>query len=227
MTIHLIMGSTVPTLVTEVGLSKETALWEAAQVIVLLSRTRLPGDMWFIGSVQETVDVLWRALLQTDQFSLYVNHLLDTLCNDDKTASSQAFVIDQIRWHPFRSCDMELPRTNEYCCYILASRKQTDVTYVGYTNNMRRRYDEHNSRAGGSSTTRREDLKPWGLLGYVIGFKSKHEGMVFEVKWKAAIEAEQMSCTIPTMTRVHLAEQVISLWNDPTELRLVVCGEVT
>lgn len=201
-------------------------LWEAAQVIVLLSRTRFPQDIWFIGPWEVTIQVLWNALLCTDQFSLYVSHLLDTLCQDI-TSSPRVFIIDQVHWHPFRPCDMELPRPNEYCCYILASRRQTNVTYVGYTSNMRRRYDEHNSKAGGSASTRRLNLKPWGLLAYVVGFYSKHDAMVFEAKWKIQIEAEQHhGCMVSTMVREYIAEQIISLWSHPTELRLVLCGEV-
>jgi hypothetical protein len=173
LTIHAIMGCTVPTLVTQLGRSRDMTLWEAAQTTVTLSRTRLPLDMWFIGDQQETTDVLWQALLSADQFSLYVSHLLDTICN---RSHEKRFVIDQTRWHPFRACDMELPRTNEYCSYMLASRVQTSVIYVGSTNNMRRRYDEHNSKLGGSASTRLVSLKPWGLLGYVVGFSCRHDG---------------------------------------------------
>jgi predicted GIY-YIG superfamily endonuclease len=224
LTIHAVMGCTVPTLVTQVGLSKQMALWEAAQTVVTLSRTRLPSDMWFIGDPTETIDVLWQALLSTDQFSVYVTHLLDTLCS---RSHEKQFVINQTRWHPFRACDMELPKTNDLCSYMLASRRETSVVYVGSTNNMRRRYDEHNSKVGGSTSTGLVNLKPWGLLGYVVGFSCRHDASIFEFKWKAIIQTERRgSRDLPTMTRLFLARQVISEWLDPGELKLVICGQV-
>ena len=225
LTIHSIMGCTVPTLVVQVGRSKDIALWEAAQTVVIVSRTRLPGDMWFVGDQQETIDVLWQALLSMDQFSVYVTHLLNTLCS--RSHDKDQFVINQTLWHPFRACDMELPKTDEYCSYMLASRRQTSTVYVGSTNNMRRRYNEHNSTAGGSASTGLVNLKPWGLLGYVVGFSSKHDAEIFEFKWKALIQTERHGYRdIPTMTRLHLAEQLISEWVEPDELKLVVCGKV-
>jgi hypothetical protein len=47
-TVHGIMGSTVSTLVTQIDRSVGLTLWEAAMVVVLLSRTRRASDIYFI-----------------------------------------------------------------------------------------------------------------------------------------------------------------------------------
>jgi hypothetical protein len=114
--------------------------------------------------------------------------LLDTLCSQ---SHEKQFVINQTRWHPFRACDMELPKTDDYSSYMLASHRETSLVYVGSTNNIRRRYDEHNSKAGGSTSTGLVILKPWSLLGYVVGFSCRHDDAIFEFKWKAIIQTER------------------------------------
>jgi hypothetical protein len=47
MTIHAVMGETVTYLVTKIGQDADDVLWEAAQAIVLLSRTRYGKNLFF------------------------------------------------------------------------------------------------------------------------------------------------------------------------------------
>jgi hypothetical protein len=82
LTIHSIMGSTVPSIVIEISLANGKQLWEAAQVVVLLSRTCHAKDIYFIGTTREEVlEAIWYALITRDQFTDYLQHLLDSLCS--------------------------------------------------------------------------------------------------------------------------------------------------
>jgi hypothetical protein len=98
MTIHAVMGSTVSTLGLHVGSSKDKGLWEAAQVVVALSRTKTANSMYFVGDPDTVTDILWDALLKRDKFSEYTEYLLGKLCGDDNSA---AFTINQSLHHPF------------------------------------------------------------------------------------------------------------------------------
>jgi hypothetical protein len=107
----------MPVMVTQIGTGKEESLLEAAQVVVLLSRTQFAKDIYFIGNADEVVGVLFEALLLGDQYGEYVAYLLDTLC--DGATSEDGFTIDQTREvNLFCPKDSSLPFANEHCCYF-------------------------------------------------------------------------------------------------------------
>ena len=60
------MGSTLPAIVTAVvavtGMPYDFSLWEAAMVVVLLSRTRYANQIVFVGDKRETVAHLIKIL---------------------------------------------------------------------------------------------------------------------------------------------------------------------
>jgi predicted GIY-YIG superfamily endonuclease len=224
-TIHGIMGATVSFLVTEIGRSLNLSLWEAAQVVVLLSRTRRAKDIYFIGSKTEVIEALWDALLIEDQFSSYITYLLKKLCDEEEP--EKAFVIDQANEHPFRPIDIPLPMRKEYCSYILVSLKDTSFTYIGSTMDLSKRINQHNSYHGGSKSTNHNMLKPWALLGYVVGFNNKQQAMSFEGYWKATVRDEQVRTknNLNCMQRAELAKDV-QLGRTLSGLKLVLCGNL-
>jgi predicted GIY-YIG superfamily endonuclease len=223
MTVHSIMGYTVPALVTEIGLGSEKSLWGTAQVIVLLSRTELAQDIYFIGSLHNVVEALWNALQSRDQFSDYMQHLLDALCMDN---TQHAFVINQSEEYPFRQKDVELPLSGEYCCYLIVSLRDHKCTYVGQTRNLRRRLNQHNSQQGGSSSTARSHLKPWGLFAYVVGFADGRSCLDFETHWQAGIENEQARThgSLTGSGKIAIAERVIRDEEAEMILKVIICG---
>lgn len=64
--------------------------------------------------------------------------------------------------------------------YILRSTSDTNQTYVGYTANLQRRIDEHNS--GKSSHTKK--FTPWELQFY-SAFPEKGKALAFETYLKS------------------------------------------
>ncbi|MFH1476241.1 MAG: GIY-YIG nuclease family protein [Verrucomicrobiota bacterium] len=62
-----------------------------------------------------------------------------------------------------------------YFIYILQSEAHPDKTYVGFTEDFKRRLDEHNS----GSQTYSHRYAPWRLLSY-ISFQDRNSALAFE-----------------------------------------------
>ena len=70
-----------------------------------------------------------------------------------------------------------------YVCYMLQSTVEPRYTYIGCTNNPRRRLRRHNGElVGGAKATRAH--RPWQMVRIVIGFDTKREALRFEWCWK-------------------------------------------
>ena len=72
-TVHASMGDTLHKIVTEVSnRSNDFRLWDKAQAIVLLSRTRLGSNIIFVGDKMDTVDALSTLIRTTNQWMNYM-----------------------------------------------------------------------------------------------------------------------------------------------------------
>jgi len=67
-----------------------------------------------------------------------------------------------------------------YVCYFLEScQPRSKCTYVGITNNLKRRLRQHNGEiCGGAKYTKR--ARPWRIFLVVEGFRSKRDVLQFE-----------------------------------------------
>tara|TARA_Y100001970_G_scaffold266704_1_gene355704 strand:+ start:860 stop:1120 length:261 start_codon:yes stop_codon:yes gene_type:complete len=67
-------------------------------------------------------------------------------------------------------------KKKNYYVYLLISKKDNHIkSYVGYTNNLKKRINKHNSNKGAKSTRGR-----FWILGYKRKFISKSKAMKFE-----------------------------------------------
>ena len=68
----------------------------------------------------------------------------------------------------------------KYFVYLIVSKnKQKYLSYVGYTNNLKKRLDKHNTSKGAKFTKGRK----W-LLAYTVSYDSKSTAMKEEYKLK-------------------------------------------
>ena len=68
----------------------------------------------------------------------------------------------------------------KYFVYLIISKyKQKYFSYVGYTNNLKKRLDKHNTSRGAKFTRGRK----W-ILAYTMGYNSKSKAMSEEYKLK-------------------------------------------
>lgn len=62
-----------------------------------------------------------------------------------------------------------------YYVYLVKSLKNNNKTYIGYTNNLKKRIKKHNS----GESVYASDFKPWKLISFV-GFDDKNKALKFE-----------------------------------------------
>ena len=68
----------------------------------------------------------------------------------------------------------------KYFVYLIISKnKQKHISYVGYTNNLKKRLTKHNASKGAKFTRGRK----W-ILAYSVGYNSKSKAMSEEYKLK-------------------------------------------
>ena len=74
----------------------------------------------------------------------------------------------------------------KYFVYLIISKnKQKHISYVGYTNNLKKRLDKHNASKGAKFTRGRK----W-ILAYSMSYDSKSKAMSEEYKLKKTINLE-------------------------------------
>ena len=189
-TIHAVMGQTLGSLLTRVergGKSNHYSLWLAAQVIVLLSRTRLGANTYFwLGNgmtAEDTAETVYDLLCRTSPFRDYLSHLLRQLCAKDVT-EHRNYTIDQSK-SIYRPCDVALPSHDLGYAYLLVSTRDLNHIYLGSTHNLAKRLQQHNAGYG-SRQTQSVHLRPWALLAYIVGFDGDKAAYEFiENNWIA------------------------------------------
>jgi predicted GIY-YIG superfamily endonuclease len=222
------MGATVNKLVTRLDNLDNKGLWEAAMVVVLLSRTKLAKDLIFIGDARRTVNTLWNALLAGGKYNEITQYVLDCLIAK-QSQSDHVLKLPYIR-KMFSQLPTLLPGKGNYVVYLLVSTKDPESTYVGYTGNIRKRLNKHNSYNGGSYGTGidHSNLAPFGLLAMIVGFTEKSHARSFEQTWKNHIDFKRRSTKgkVSSMTLMNLANPLIKDIEKVQSLHLVQCGYV-
>ena len=85
---------------------------------------------------------------------------------------------------PFQICDVTLPQCNTGYVHMLISMKDFNFSYIGKTNSIRCRIQEHNSGTG-SVSTEPLHLRPYALFAYVCGFNCQNDLLFYmEREWK-------------------------------------------
>jgi hypothetical protein len=136
------MGSTLPTIVTAVvavtGMPYNFSLWEAAIVVVLLSRTRYANQIVFVGDKRETVAHLIKILTSKQhRFVRYITQLLEKLCGERTDI--------QILRQPTAFRPKDTIMTSVPGVYLIVSTKHPKFSYIGETTSLTERLQKHNS----------------------------------------------------------------------------------
>lgn len=86
---------------------------------------------------------------------------------------------------PFRIADQWIPDVNSGFVYLLISTPQPEQMYVGTTENLAVRINQHN-RGYGSEGTACSDYLPWAVAAYMSGMSnfSRSERMAIENEWQ-------------------------------------------
>ena len=186
-TIHASMGDTLPKIATQISnRHSHFKLWDKAQVIVLMSRTRHVKDIIFVGDKEITIKSLTILLKTSSQWTNYMEKILSMTCVNHYEYDP----ILPMDPHPFRFCDRPLPNCNTGVVYMLISIKNHNYSYIGMTMNIKNRLNQHNS-GNGSSYTTSLNLRPWALFAYIVGFDGDRRTMFYiEQRWKLRRQQE-------------------------------------
>ena len=182
-TIHAAMGDTLVRVATQISNdSTKFKLWDKAQVIVALSRTKLGKNVIFVGDKEGTLDSLVELVQKRTQWTDYMETVLN-LVTVNSRANPPVRQMTQSSF-PFRICDVSLPQCNTGFVYFLISIRRQSYAYIGETKEIRRRLNQHNSGHGSSSTTP-SYLRPFAVMAYICGFDGSRPLRLFiEKKWK-------------------------------------------
>ena len=223
-TIHACMGSTLSSVVTALitqpgnNLNLDFSLWEAAQVVVLLSRTRKACHIFFVGDRNATIDHLLLILQKTHRFLPSISKMLFDLCNE---AHVTPIYNQPTAFRPYDALLGSLAGVS-----LLVSTRNTAYSYIGETKSLTKRLTQHNSGQG-PSTTNNRILMPWAIMAYVNGFQNRPSRLRFEAVWK--LTARRRSDVEKTAEGLVLvARDLVARHNlhADDKLRLIRCGSI-
>ena len=184
-TVHACMGDTLDKIVTEISSdSGEYRLWDKAQAVVLLSRTKFGVDIFFVGDKNDTIHALTCLIKTTNQWMDYMENIIEISTVGQGTEPVYDVRTYNHRDCPYRLCDMPLPSCNSGFVYMLVSCKDPYYSYVGETQNISTRLNQHNQGRGAKATTP-ASLRPYSLFAYVCGFDGRTQmRQNIEYMWK-------------------------------------------
>lgn len=123
--------------------------------------------------------------------------------------ASDSLTVFTHQHYPFRLCDMSLPTCNTGFVYMLVSVRSSSFSYIGETNNIGVRLNQHN-QGYGSQTTCNPSLRPYALFAYVCGFEGNKKLMKdFEFTWKCRRDHERMNGMNSVKQIARLASGII------------------
>ena len=208
-TVHASMGDTLPKIVTEISYEgNDFRLWDKAQAVVLLSRTKLGSDIIFVGDKTETIKALSSLIRTSNQWMNYMENILEIGSMNRESGNSKISIFNHQDF-PFRLCDIVVPNCNTGFVYMLVSMKVNTFTYIGETNNIHVRLNQHNSGYG-AQTTCPLSLRPYARFAYVCGFEGNRPvRRRFEESWKSRRDTERMRGVTDMKQIASLASGVI------------------
>ena len=235
-TFHSTLGKTVSKLASIIDTTGDRdsphSIWDPAQVVIMMSRTKLPSETIFVTKDKKaTAKAIYSVLKKKSVFRDYLSTLLDRLCSGGNHA--HPCIIDN-SISIFRPRDCSLPRHGTGFAYILVSTVDTNHVYIGSCSDIVQRFHQHNTGYG-SDQTAPPSLRPWAVLGYVSGFASiKHHWVSFENSWIALKDNHIADSTCDTTIEsiANLALPLISKYNtmhpdDNLNLSYMNCGTFT
>lgn len=173
MTVHKALGQDLGSIATSVVSSDDGdnyLLWQREQVEVLISRTHTTKDIIFVGDPQETALNLVQLLFKTSPFSSYMRHIVKQMTTSDPSN----FLLQPLKYLPYTVRECLLPPKSCGVVYLLLSLSDHNTTYIGETNNMKKRLEQHNAGIGSIITTP-ISLRPWHPIAFIIGFDISEE----------------------------------------------------
>ena len=173
-TLHVLQGLTIDKIATEINMyDSDYNLWDVAQLLVLLSRTRRAKNIIFVGNKETTIKSILSLLTVSTQWTDYMENVicLVTINSNSNTGTETS----RIPFFNYESFPLEyncipIPRCNTGYVYFIVSTKDTSKSYIGQTMDLQKRLNQHNSGFG-TDFTNNINLRPWILYAFIVGFE--------------------------------------------------------
>ena len=116
------MGDTLPKIATQISRDNRIfRLWDKAQIIVLLSRTKKAKDIIFVGSIESTIKAIIDLCQYSNQWTDYMELILEMASVNYNRSTEATIPSIQSNEHPFRFCDRPLLNCRTGVVYMLVS----------------------------------------------------------------------------------------------------------
>mgnify|MGYP003340757998 CR=1 FL=1 len=222
-TLHVLQGLTIDKIATEINMhSSSYNLWDVAQILVLLSRTRSANDIIFVGDQETTIDSIVKLLHTSTQWTDYMERVIQFLSNPTDEHTHTNIPVFQYESFPLDYNCISIPRCNTGFVYFLVSTKDTSKTYIGQTMDLYKRINQHNSGYG-TDFTNNIKLRPWIIYAFITGFeKNKTQMLSIEHNWKSRRLYDYSRGITDPKILAKSATYIIPNENT-TSLRLLLC----
>jgi predicted GIY-YIG superfamily endonuclease len=211
--------------------TKDSAPWQKAQVVVMLSRTPRANLIYIVGRKHDAIERLWNVITQRTQWTDYLDGLLNSWSIEgdgiDVPTMNKNF-FDMAADFPFKVCDITIPNSNSGYVYLLVSTVCSDRTYTGQTKNLAVRLVKHNSGYGSKGTAPPEYL-PYAPAAYITNMNhmTENDRMTLEWRWKYLNKRSIHRGQASIEDRINNGRTVMDEYNsraaEENQLKMVVC----
>ena len=153
-------------------------------MVVELSRNKSCKDITIVGDEEKAIERMYTTLCQVNQWTALTERIVQNLSVtvDGRLPSRTLDITDTF---PYRVSDITIPVSNGSFVYCLVSTVVPSVVYVGQTQNLGVRLNEHN-RGYGSLGTSYSLYQPWAVAAYLTGMSqvSVDDRLLLEKEWQ-------------------------------------------
>ncbi len=194
--------------------SKSSSPFCKEQVVVGLSRTCCSQDTIIVGNKQWAINRFWSLICRRNQWTDYIDTLLNRISVNGTDESDIASTFNYADNYPYRPCDITLPNDDTGYVYMLVSCRDFDRDYIGQTENISRRFDEHRSGRG-SKGTANPYYHPYAVAAYICGMShmGTREREHFECRWKQKNIHQINNGNTDLMTRIEQGRSLVTFYN--------------
>ncbi len=200
-------------------------------MVVELSRNETCEHILIVGEMHFAIERMYETLCIATQWTALMETLVENLSvTGDGTRGATRGLVDVANFFPWRIKDISLPMSNSGFVYLLISTRCPEQTYVGTTQNISVRLNEHNSGFGAEGTSC-ADYIPWFPAAYITNMAhlTKSERMGLESQWQSYNRHSVARGNGHIEVLIENGNRVAKRYNDTLEgradlhLNIVVC----
>lgn len=164
--------------------------WDKGQVVVELSRNKSHKKIILVGSEtfskEKAIERMYLTLCQATHWTGLMEMIVENVSiKPNSSESSTVKLINYAEMYPYRVCDVDIPHSNSGFVYMLSSTHVNKKFYVGQTENLVVRINDHNMGRG-AKPTKIKAYQPWSPVSFMCNMShlSKPQRELLERDWQ-------------------------------------------